>query len=184
MQNPLSSKVKQIDGKLHAEFPAKVTDTLNIKEGDIIEFGLSKHIELWKSQQITIPEKIVPLSKAAFKSDDYIFRWLNTSRRLRYGCGDLLSHSLFRQVYFPISKPLFDVITKLLTPQTGENTYFSSERYQVFTSEQSIKFNAIQSFENAGIPLHGQVFGAFLYDLKSCDINTILTELKCLKKIL
>lgn len=85
MQNPLSSKVKQIDGKTYVELPAQVTDTLNIKAGDTIEFGLSKHVEIWKSQQVTIPEEIVPLLRVAFKSEDYIFRWLNTPQKMLRG---------------------------------------------------------------------------------------------------
>ena len=39
MQNPLSSKVKQIDGKAYVELPAQVADTLNIKEGDSVAVG-------------------------------------------------------------------------------------------------------------------------------------------------
>lgn len=81
MQNPLSSKVKQIDGKIYVELPAQVTDTLSIKADDAIEFGLSKHVEHWKSQQVTIPEEIVPLLRVAFKSEDYIYRWLNTPQK-------------------------------------------------------------------------------------------------------
>jgi antitoxin component of MazEF toxin-antitoxin module len=64
MQNLLSSKVIQIDGKISVELPAKVAGTLNIKEGDTIEFGHSKHVEIWKSQQVIIPEEIVPLLRA------------------------------------------------------------------------------------------------------------------------
>lgn len=39
MQNPLSSKAKQIDGKISVDLPAQVTDTLNIKEGDTVDLG-------------------------------------------------------------------------------------------------------------------------------------------------
>jgi hypothetical protein len=41
-----------------------VAGTLNIKEGDTIEFGHSKHVEIWKSQQVIIPEEIMPLLRA------------------------------------------------------------------------------------------------------------------------
>ena len=58
--------MKQKDGQAYVELPVQVTDTLNIKEGDTIEFGLSKHVEIWKSQQVTIPEEIVPLLRFAF----------------------------------------------------------------------------------------------------------------------
>lgn len=85
MQNPLFSKVKQIDGKTYVELPAQVADKLNIKEGDAVEFGLSKHVEIWKSQQVTMPEEVVPLLRGAFKSEDYIFRWLNTSQKMLRG---------------------------------------------------------------------------------------------------
>ncbi|MBL4764552.1 MAG: hypothetical protein JKX67_04620 [Colwellia sp.] len=50
MQNRSSSKVKQIDGKIYVELPTQVTDSLNIKQADTIEFGLNKHVEVWKSQ--------------------------------------------------------------------------------------------------------------------------------------
>ena len=81
MQNPLSSKVKQIDETIYVELPAQVTDTLNIKEGESIEFGLSKHVEIWKSQQVPISKEIVPLLRAAFKSEDYIFRIVRAFKR-------------------------------------------------------------------------------------------------------
>lgn len=85
MQNPLSSKVKQIDGKIYVELPVQVTDKPNIKSGDIIKFCLSKHVEIWKGKQITIPEEIVPLLRVTFKSEDYIFRWLNAPQKMLRG---------------------------------------------------------------------------------------------------
>ncbi|MDP2559595.1 hypothetical protein [Psychrobium sp. 1_MG-2023] len=53
---PITFKSKANRRKKYVELPVQVTDTLVIKEGDSVEFGLSKHVEIWKNQQVTIPE--------------------------------------------------------------------------------------------------------------------------------
>jgi hypothetical protein len=61
--------------------PAQVTDIFNIKEGVPVELDLSKHVEIWESQQASIPKEIVPLLRATFKPENYIFIWLNTPQK-------------------------------------------------------------------------------------------------------
>ncbi|MCL1137746.1 hypothetical protein [Shewanella pneumatophori] len=85
MKNPLCSKAVNIDGKLMIEIPGSVIERLAISPGDFVEFGNAKSVTLWKSENIEIPAEVFEQLALIFKTDEYVFHWLNSKRKTLLG---------------------------------------------------------------------------------------------------
>ncbi len=85
MKNPLCSKAVNIDGKLMIEIPEPVIEKLAISPDDFIEFGNAKSVTIWKSENIDIPADVFNQLALIFKSDEYIFHWLNSKQKSLLG---------------------------------------------------------------------------------------------------
>lgn len=85
MKNKLKDQIRELDGKLFIELPAQVIEKLSVSNGDNAEFGLGKHIHLWKSPNIDVQEDIYNRLLDIFKTDDVVFQWLNSKRAFFQG---------------------------------------------------------------------------------------------------
>ena len=48
MKNALTSQIKEIEGKLFLELPSQVIEKMLVSNGDNVEFGIGKQVNLWK----------------------------------------------------------------------------------------------------------------------------------------
>lgn len=85
MKNKLTSQIMEFEGKLFMELPAQVIEKLSVSKGVSIEFGLGKHVRLWKSHNTEVPEDIYKHLLDTYKTDDMVFQWLNTKREFLLG---------------------------------------------------------------------------------------------------
>ena len=85
MKNPLCSKAVNIDGKLMIEIPEPVIEKLAISPDDFVEFGNAKTITIWKSKNIDVPTDVFEVLIDIFKTEDYVFQWLNKKQSYLLG---------------------------------------------------------------------------------------------------
>ncbi|MCG9732341.1 hypothetical protein L1D44_21405 [Shewanella sp. Isolate13] len=85
MKNPLCSKAVNIDGKLMIEIPDPVVEKLAISSGDFVEFGSTKNVSFWKSENVDVPTDVFNALLEMFKTEDYVFQWLNKKQKYLLG---------------------------------------------------------------------------------------------------
>lgn len=85
MLNPTSTKTIKINGKLHVALPDSVIEKLEINEGQNVEFGITSNVTIWKSENIDVPTDIFDLLLKQFKTEGYVFHWLNKKQRYFQG---------------------------------------------------------------------------------------------------
>jgi len=85
MKNPLYSKAVNIDGKLMIEIPEPVIEKFAISPGDFVEFGSTKSVTIWKSENIDVPTDVFEILIDIFKTEDYVFQWLNKKQKYLSG---------------------------------------------------------------------------------------------------
>ena len=89
------------------ELPAQVIEKLSVSNGDNAEFGLGKHIHLWKSPNIDVPDDIYNRLLDIFKTDDVVFR-LNSKRAFFQGKAaiELVSTDVGKEKVFELLERL------------------------------------------------------------------------------
>lgn len=85
MKNTLISQIKEIEGKLFLELPSQVIEKLSVSQGDNVEFGIGKQINLWKSHNTDVPDDIYERLLDTVKTDELAFKWLSTKRAFFQG---------------------------------------------------------------------------------------------------
>lgn len=85
MKNKLTSQIKEIEGKLFLQLPSQVIENLLVSQGDNVEFGIGKQVSLWKSQNTDVPDDIYERVLDTVKTDELVFKWLNTKRAFFQG---------------------------------------------------------------------------------------------------
>ena len=85
MKNPLCSKAVNIDGKLMIEIPESIIEKLAISPGDFVEFGSTKNVTIWKSENVDVPTNVFNTLLDMFKTEDYVFQWLNKEQKYLSG---------------------------------------------------------------------------------------------------
>lgn len=85
MKNPLCSKAVNIDGKLMIKIPEPVIEKLAISPGDFVEFGSTKNVSIWKSENVDVPTDVYNALVEMFKTEDYVFQWLNKKQKYLSG---------------------------------------------------------------------------------------------------
>jgi len=110
MKNKLKGQIRELDGKLFIELPEQVIEKLSVSNGDSAEFGLRKHIHLWKSPNIDVPDDIYNRLLEIFKTDDVVFQWLNSKRAFFQGKAaiELVSTDVGKE-------KVFDLLDRLAT---------------------------------------------------------------------
>jgi hypothetical protein len=110
MKNKLRGQIRELDGKLFIELPAQVIEKLSVSNGDNAEFGLGKHIYLWKNPNIDLPDDIYNRLLDIFKTDDVVFQWLNSKRAFFQGKAaiELVSTDVGKE-------KVFDLLDRLAT---------------------------------------------------------------------
>jgi hypothetical protein len=110
MKNKMTGQIREFEGKLFMELPGQVIEKLSLSSGDNAEFGLGKHIHLWKSPNIDVPEDIYNRLLDTFKTDDVVFQWLNSKRAFFQGKAaiELVSTDVGKE-------KVFDLLDRLAT---------------------------------------------------------------------
>ncbi|MBU2894962.1 MbcA/ParS/Xre antitoxin family protein [Colwellia sp. D2M02] len=85
MKNKLTSQVKEIEGKLLLELPSQVIEKLSVSQGDNVEFGIGKQVNLWKSHNTDVPDDIYERVLDIVKTDELASKWLSTKRAFFLG---------------------------------------------------------------------------------------------------
>ena len=85
MKNKLTSQIIDIEGKLFIELPSQVIEKMLVSHGDYIEFGIGKHINIWKSHNADVPDDIYERVLDTVKTDELAFKWLSTKRAFFQG---------------------------------------------------------------------------------------------------
>lgn len=85
MKNPLMAVAIKMDEKLYIELPKQVVEKLAIHEGQNVEFGITANVTLWKSENIEVTDEVFNLLLQQFKTEDYVFQWLNKKQRYFQG---------------------------------------------------------------------------------------------------
>lgn len=80
MKNKLISQIKEVEGKLFLELPTQVIEKLSVFQGDNVEFGIGKQVNLWKSHNTDVPDDIYERVLDTVKTGELAFKWLNTKR--------------------------------------------------------------------------------------------------------
>jgi len=85
MKNRFSSEVLLINDKVYAEIPKRIKEKLSISPGDNIEFGCGPYVKIWNSENIDVPSDIFEKLMDMFKTEDYVFQWLNKKKKCLLG---------------------------------------------------------------------------------------------------
>lgn len=85
MKSELTSQIKEIEGKLFLELPSQVIEKLSVSQGDNIEFGIGKQVNLWKSHNTDVPDDIYERLLDIVKTDELVYKWLNVKRQFFLG---------------------------------------------------------------------------------------------------
>ena len=80
MNNRLTSQIKEIEGKLFVELPSQVIEKLSVSQGDNVEFGIGKQVNLWKSHNADVPDDIYERVLDIVKTDELASKWVSTKR--------------------------------------------------------------------------------------------------------
>ena len=67
------------------EIPKPIIEKLAISPGDFVEFGNSKNVSIWKSENVDVPTDVFEILIDIFKTEDYVFQWLNKKQRYFQG---------------------------------------------------------------------------------------------------
>ncbi len=85
MKNSNASKIKVINGTFCIELPKKIITHMWLTSADVIEFGYSKDVKIWKRENIDISSDIYRKLKGIFKTENNVFQWLNRKQNYLIG---------------------------------------------------------------------------------------------------
>lgn len=85
MINSNASKITVIKNKFYVELPDEIVSHMKLSSKDIVEFTYSNDVRLWKSEGIEVPHEIFTKLKEVFKTNDYVYQWLNKKQKYFLG---------------------------------------------------------------------------------------------------
>ncbi|PAJ74341.1 hypothetical protein CJF42_11175 [Pseudoalteromonas sp. NBT06-2] len=85
MKNKLTLNIVVINNQYYVAIPKTIEDKLELSSGDQIEFSCDPHIKIWKSKSINVPTDVFDKLMGLFKTEDYVFQWLNKKQSYLQG---------------------------------------------------------------------------------------------------